>query len=155
MHDPLAILSLILAVMKQDALHLSALCASICRTLQTWFCIQCISLGLCVLKATGPVLQRQETYRPVIQWAAPKLTSLAESIRGHPRHIGWGARWGQLKKLLVGPHICRLPSNIDGHVAYNLDLLAVCICLHACKAWPVIQTEVLLHLRLIMPACYS
>ncbi len=70
------------------------------------------------------------------------MASLTEGIRGYPRDIGWGPRGGQLKELLVSPHVCRLTSYIDGHVSYNFHLLAVCIGLHACEGIVLSRAEV-------------
>jgi len=64
---------------------------------------------------------------PVIQGRAPELASVAECIwRYTADHEGLAAL-AQLKQGLVRPHVCALPSYIDGDVSHNLHSLGVCI----------------------------
>mmetsp|Transcript_32877 Transcript_32877/g.97955 ORF Transcript_32877/g.97955 Transcript_32877/m.97955 type:complete len:386 (+) Transcript_32877:940-2097(+) len=67
---------------------------------------------------------------PLVQGAAPQLTSLGECIRRHSAHKSRDTGGlVNLKQILVGPHISRVASNVDGHIANDVDALAVGILL--------------------------
>ena len=43
----------------------------------------------------------------------------------------------QLEQMLAGPHICRLRTHIDGHIAHDVDPICICVCLQIA----VVMTE--------------
>jgi hypothetical protein len=58
---------------------------------------------------------------PVISWVSPKLSFLAEVVRGHTGHHVRGSVFLQLEFRLVAPDVCRIICNIDRNVADDLD----------------------------------
>jgi hypothetical protein len=52
--------------------------------------------------------------------------------------IGFQELTCQLEQMLAGPHICRLRTHIDGHVAHDVDPVCICICLQIA----VVMTEI-------------
>ena len=52
--------------------------------------------------------------------------------------IGFQELTCQLEQMLAGPHICRLRTHIDGHVAHDVDPICICVCLQIA----VVMTEI-------------
>lgn len=52
--------------------------------------------------------------------------------------IGFDELTCQLEQMLAGPHICRLRTHIDGHVAHDVDPICICVRLQVA----VVMTEI-------------
>mmetsp|Transcript_41883 Transcript_41883/g.107173 ORF Transcript_41883/g.107173 Transcript_41883/m.107173 type:complete len:349 (-) Transcript_41883:953-1999(-) len=66
---------------------------------------------------------------PVIQRGAPQLAGLTEGIRRHTAHQARLLVVVQHEQARVGPHIRRVPSDVDGHVTQQRNIFRVGVCL--------------------------
>ena len=96
--------------------------------------------------ADPPVVTRGPMIIPAVQGVAPDLAVGGEGIRRAAGNGGGAIVSVQLEQLRVSPHVRSVGRDVDGNIAYDLDMLTVCVGLQL-RPLPVkLELEVLLEL---------